>query len=100
MLGRLLAIMFACALAMPVVLAAAADSVPFHAVLNTTPAVVGPCRPTCLALEITGSAQATHLGRTGRFAGSSGTGSYSGSAAGPAGTLLLDGSIAGPGKGN
>lgn len=37
---------------------------------------------------------------TGRLAGSTGTGSYSGSAAGPAGTLLLDGSISGPGNGN
>ena len=37
---------------------------------------------------------------TGRFAGSSGGGSYGGNAAGPAGTLLLDGSISGPGNGN
>jgi len=49
---------------MPSVPASAADTVPFHAVINTVPAVVGPCGPTCLALEITGSGQATHLGRT------------------------------------
>jgi hypothetical protein len=160
MLRPLAAVTFVGALAIPVVPAYAADMVPFHAVINTAPAVVGPCGPTCLALEITGSGQATHLGRThidgpsqvdvvsatqtgtstlmaakgdtlviafsgtvtftgpdpadpvlfagtwnvidgtGRFAGSSGGGSYGGNAAGPAGTLLLDGSISGPGNGN
>ena len=63
MLRPLVAVTFVWALAMPVVPANAADTVPFHAVINTAPAVVGPCGPTCLALEITGSGQATHLGR-------------------------------------
>ena len=64
MLRPLFAVTFVWALVMPSVPASAADTVPFHAVINTVPAVVGPCGPTCLALEITGLGQATHLGRT------------------------------------
>lgn len=38
--------------------------VPFKAVIDTAPVVVGPCGPTCLQLEIGGEGQATYLGRT------------------------------------
>jgi hypothetical protein len=44
--------------------AAAGDSVPFHAVFDTVPVPTGSCGPGCIALEIGGTGQATHMGRT------------------------------------
>ncbi|HEY0873867.1 MAG TPA: hypothetical protein VGD94_10375 [Vicinamibacterales bacterium] len=48
-------------LAFPV---AAAALVPFSAVIDSEPIVVGACGPSCLELEIGGEGRATHLGRT------------------------------------
>jgi hypothetical protein len=45
--------------------AAATDRVPFRALIDTQPMMVGFCGPGCLQLEISGTGQATHLGRTG-----------------------------------
>jgi len=44
--------------------AAATDRVPFRALINTEPMMVGLCGPGCLELEISGTGQATHMGRT------------------------------------
>ena len=44
------------------VVTAAGPDLPFHASIDTQPVPVGPCGPGCLALEITGSGIATHLG--------------------------------------
>jgi hypothetical protein len=44
--------------------AAATDRVPFRALIDTEPMMVGFCGPGCLELEISGTGQATHLGRT------------------------------------
>jgi hypothetical protein len=44
--------------------AAATDRVPFRALIDTQPMMVGFCGPGCLQLEISGTGQATHLGRT------------------------------------
>ena len=44
--------------------AAGSDSVPFSAVFQTVPLPAGSCGPGCLALEIGGTGQATHMGRT------------------------------------
>lgn len=41
----------------------AADTVPFHATIDTVPTPIGPCGPTCLILDITGSGVGSHLGR-------------------------------------
>jgi hypothetical protein len=40
------------------------DRVPFRALIDTEPMMVGFCGPGCLELEIGGTGQATHLGRT------------------------------------
>jgi hypothetical protein len=42
--------------------AVAADPVPFHAVIQTQPTIVGFCGPTCLTLDIPGSGTASHMG--------------------------------------
>jgi len=44
--------------------AAATDRVPFRALINTEPMMVGLCGQGCLELEISGTGQATHMGRT------------------------------------
>lgn len=44
--------------------ATATDRVPFRALIDTEPMMVGFCGPGCLELEITGTGQATHMGRT------------------------------------
>lgn len=44
--------------------AAAGDSVPFRAVFQTVPVPTGSCGPGCIVLEIGGTGQATHMGRT------------------------------------
>ena len=48
-------------MAMP---AAASDLVPFRAVFQTVPVPTGSCGPGCIVLEIGGTGQATHMGRT------------------------------------
>ena len=44
--------------------AGAGEFVPFRAVIDSEPVVVGACGPACLELEIGGEGTATHLGRT------------------------------------
>lgn len=44
--------------------ALAADQVPFSATLTTTRLTVAPCGPLTACLSVTGSGEATHLGRT------------------------------------
>jgi hypothetical protein len=44
--------------------AAAGDLVPFGADLQTVPVPTGLCGPGCIAFEIGGNGQATHMGRT------------------------------------
>jgi hypothetical protein len=44
--------------------AAASDRVPFRALMDTQPMMVGFCGPGCFQFEISGTGQATHLGRT------------------------------------
>jgi hypothetical protein len=44
--------------------ASATDRVPFRALIDTQPMMVGFCGPGCLQFEISGTGQATHLGRT------------------------------------
>jgi hypothetical protein len=44
--------------------AAATTRVPFRALIDTEPMMVGFCGPGCLQLEIRGTGQATHMGRT------------------------------------
>jgi hypothetical protein len=44
--------------------AAAGDLTPFRAVIQTVPIPTGSCGPGCVVLEIGGTGQATHLGRT------------------------------------
>jgi hypothetical protein len=44
--------------------AAAGDSVGFRAVFQTVPVPTGSCGPGCIVLEIGGTGQATHMGRT------------------------------------
>lgn len=39
-------------------------SVPFNATIATEVTPLGPCGPTCLTLDIAGSGQASHMGRT------------------------------------
>ena len=43
----------------------AASTVPFQATIDTTPAPIGPCGPTCLALTIPGTGTASHMGSVG-----------------------------------
>ena len=54
-------LLVACLIALP---AAAGDMVPFRALIDTEPVIVGSCGPGCLLLEIGGTGQATHMGRT------------------------------------
>jgi hypothetical protein len=42
----------------------AAGSVPFQATIDTVVTPLGPCGATCLTLDISGSGQALHMGRT------------------------------------
>lgn len=44
--------------------AAAGELVPFRAVIDSQPLIVGSCGQGCLQLEIGGEGEATHLGRT------------------------------------
>ena len=44
--------------------AAAGDSVPFRAVFQTVPVPTGSCGAGCIAFEIGGTGEATHMGRT------------------------------------
>jgi hypothetical protein len=44
--------------------ATAGDLVPFRALIQTVPHPVGSCGAGCLALDISGTGQATHMGRT------------------------------------
>ena len=44
--------------------AAAEELVPFRALIQTVPIPVGPCGDGCLELDISGTGQATHMGRT------------------------------------
>lgn len=44
--------------------AVASDRVPFRALIETKPIIVGFCGAGCLELEIGGTGQATHMGRT------------------------------------
>jgi hypothetical protein len=86
----------------------ARGAVPFSATIDTQVAPAGPCGPTCLMLNISGSGQALHLGRTTMdgpsqidFAtgGQSGTSTFT-AADGSTLTIAFDGSFipgAGPG---
>jgi hypothetical protein len=134
------------------------SSVPFRATLDTQPMATGFCGPTCLQLQISGTGEATHLGRmsmdgpsqvnvaagtqigtftfvaangdsfditisgtavfgatpadpvtfsgqwtvtsgTGRFAKTTGGGTYHGSAEETTGILFMDGTLSGIGRG-
>lgn len=44
--------------------ASATDQVPFRALIDTQPMMVGFCGPGCLQFAISGTGHATHLGRT------------------------------------
>ena len=60
-LHRIAIFLVAWGIALPV---PAADSVPFRAIFQTVPVPTGSCGPGCIALEIGGAGQATHMGRT------------------------------------
>jgi hypothetical protein len=44
--------------------ATAGELVPFRAVIQTVPIPIGPCGDGCLELDISGTGQASHMGRT------------------------------------
>ena len=148
-------LMFAVAVCLGSITLGADATVPFHASIDTVVTQNGFCGPACVILNISGSGEASHGGRTDidgpsqinfqtgqqtgistlttadgstivffftgtfiptgptdavfqgtwtvtsgtrRFAGSSGSGSYNGSASGDNGTLNLSGQLSNPGK--